>query len=190
MISQSRTSPPADRLQRGCVGARLAFGLFIWLVLLSPVTASSQSRPTTDRPGLVARGEYLVRIMDCGGCHTGGALLGKPDPKRLLAGSEVGFEVPGFGIAYPKNLTPVPDMGLGKWTDEEIARAIRHGQNPDGRLLAPIMPWASFSALRDADVRAIVAYLRSLPPVRFQAPANVKPGEKPTAPYMTVVQPK
>jgi hypothetical protein len=54
----------------------------------------------------VARGAYLASIMDCGGCHTPGAIGGKPDLEHSLGGGTVGFEIPGLGIFYPPNLTP------------------------------------------------------------------------------------
>ena len=153
------------------------------LALGSPGPAVAQS-------ALVARGQYLATIGVCTDCHTDGALAGKPDASRYLAGSTIGFEVPGFGIVYGKNLTPDPETGLGAWTDEEILRALKQGQGRDGRALAPIMPWHAYTVLSAEDSRALVAFLRSLTPIRFAPPANVKPGEKPTAPYMTVIPPK
>lgn len=153
------------------------------LVLASPFPARAQS-------DLVARGQYLATIATCTDCHTDGALAGKPDPTRYLAGSTIGFEIPGFGIVYGKNLTPDPETGLGRWTDEEIVRALKQGQSRDGRALAPIMPWHAYTVLSVEDTRALVAFLRSLTPVRFAPPANVKPGENPVSPYMTVVPPK
>jgi mono/diheme cytochrome c family protein len=150
----------------------------------------AQTRAPRPRADLVTRGQYLVAIMDCRGCHTGGALTGKPDPERELAGSEVGFEVPGVGILYPANLTPDPEHGLGRWSDAEIIRAFRQGQSRDGRPLIPVMPWPSYSALSEADARAIVAYLRTVKPVPFRVPARVGPGGKATAPYLTVIVPK
>ncbi|MBR0681208.1 cytochrome c [Roseomonas eburnea] len=136
-----------------------------------------------------ARGEYLSRIMDCGGCHTGGALTGQPDPRLNLAGSQVGFAVPGLGVFYPPNLTPDRETGLGGWSEAEIIRAVRTGVRPDGRVLAPVMPWHSYAALNDADARALARYLRSLPPVRNETPRMIGAGETPTAPYLTVVVP-
>ena len=53
----------------------------------------------------VSRGAYLARIMDCGGCHTPGAMAGKPNEAMHLAGADVGFGVPGLGVFYPPNLT-------------------------------------------------------------------------------------
>jgi mono/diheme cytochrome c family protein len=148
------------------------------------------AHPVRAQSDLVARGRYLATIGVCTDCHTDGTLAGKPDPSRYLAGSTIGFEVPGFGIVYGKNLTPDAETGLGTWTDEEIVRAFKQGQGRDGRSLAPIMPWHAYTVLSDEDTRALVAFLRSLTPVRFAPPANVKPGEKPISPYMTVVPPK
>jgi mono/diheme cytochrome c family protein len=138
----------------------------------------------------VARGKYLVTIMGCGDCHTPGYFLGKPDMAHPLSGSDVGFEMPGAGIHWPPNLTPDPETGLGKWSDEEIITAFKTGMRPNGGRLIPIMPYGDFAALTDDDAQAVVAYLRSLTPVRHAVPAPVKPGETPPGPYMTVVMPK
>jgi mono/diheme cytochrome c family protein len=138
----------------------------------------------------VALGAYLASIMDCGGCHTPGAMAGKPDADHPLAGGTVGFEIPQLGIFYPPNLSPHPEAGLGRWSDAEVIRAVRTGIRPDGRELAPIMPWRSYAALGDADARALVAYLRSLPPSPRKVPGPVGPSETPPAPYFTLLVPK
>ncbi len=135
------------------------------------------------------RGEYLATIMDCGGCHTPGALVGKPDPQRYLGGSEVGFEIPGVGIFYPPNLTPDRETGLGRWKEAEIIAAVRTGVRPDGRLLAPIMPYHSYGKLTDADASALAAYLKSMKPVRHRAPAIAGPSDKPPSPYLKLAVP-
>ena len=81
----------------------------------------------------VARGRYLVTISGCSDCHTPGALLGSPDMKRYLGGSDVGFAIPGAGVFVGENLTPDKETGLGSWTDAQIIAAIRTGKTPDGR---------------------------------------------------------
>lgn len=164
--------------------------LAVSLVALHEAELSSAQTASRASEAEVARGQYLVTIMDCGGCHTGGAMMGKPDPARLLAGSEVGFEVPGVGIVYPGNLTPDAETGLGRWSDAEIVRAFRQGQSRDGRVLIPIMPSPSYSVLNEADTKAVVAYLRSLPAVKFAAPKNSTAAERAPAPFMGLVQPK
>ena len=135
------------------------------------------------------RGKYLAAIMDCGGCHTPGVFLGKPDETRPLAGSEVGFQIPGLGIFYPPNLTPDKETGLGSWTADEIKAAVRTGARPDGRILAPAMPWRSYAALNDADADALVAYLQRLTPVSNKVAPPTGPSEKPVVPYFSVVMP-
>ena len=155
--------------------------------IISGCSASTQTPLASE--SLVARGQYLVTIMDCGGCHTPGALAGKPDANRKLAGSMIGFAFPG-GVIYPPNLSSDPETGLGKWSDAEITRALRQGQSRDGRALVPIMPWPSYAILAEADTRAIVAYLRTVPPVQQAIPRPVPPGQRPPAPYLGVIEPK
>jgi len=137
----------------------------------------------------LSRGEYLANIMDCAGCHTTGVFLGKPDPERYLAGSEVGFQIPGLGIFYPPNLTPDRETGIGSWSADDIVRAVRTGERPDGRILAPVMPYGHYGKLTDSDAYALARYLKSLKPVHHQVPAVAGATEKPAAPYMTVVMP-
>ena len=136
------------------------------------------------------RGEYLAIIMDCGGCHTTGALAGQPDPKMNLAGSNIGFGIPNVGAFWPPNLTSDRETGLGSWSEADIVRAIRTGARPDGRMLAPMMPWQSYAALTDEDAQALARYLKDLPPVRHAVPPPVGPDMAATAPYLAVVTPK
>ncbi len=151
-------------------------------VLVSSPSAYAQTQ--------TQRGEYLVTIMDCTGCHTPGTFLGKPDMQRPLAGSEVGFQVPGLGIFYPPNLTPDPETGLGKWSEADIIKAVRTGVRPDGRQLVPVMPYHSYGKLIDADAKAVAIYLKSLKPVQNRVPGPIGPNEKPTAAYLSVVMPQ
>jgi mono/diheme cytochrome c family protein len=138
--------------------------------------------------GDAERGAYLAAIMDCEGCHSGRTPDGALDPAQHLTGGTVGFELPGLGIFWPPNLTPHPDA-LGAWSDEEVAAAIRTGARPDGRQLAPIMPWQSYRALTDEDVADLVAYLRTLPPSANRMPAPMPPGGAAPAPFFRIVPP-
>lgn len=135
------------------------------------------------------RGKYLVSIMDCAGCHTPGVLLGKPDMERALSGSEVGFHIPELGYFYPPNLTPDPETGLGKWSESDIVRAVRTGERPDGRILAPVMPYHAYGHLTDPDALALAAYLKSLKPIRNRIPPVTGASDKAPAPYLTVAMP-
>lgn len=165
-------------------GAMLAILAGAALAAAAPVLA--QQRQQAQRP---SRGEYLASIMDCGGCHTGGALLGQPDPNLRLAGSNVGFGIPGVGIFYPPNLTPDRETGLGSWSEADIIRAVRTGVRPDGRVLAPVMPWHAYAALTDQDAQALARYLKSLQPIRHAVPPPTGPNQTPPSPYLTVVVP-
>ena len=161
--------------------------LFPAIAAAAALLAAAAPANAQDR---LARGKYLVSIMDCGGCHMPGAFTGKPDTSRFLGGESIGFEIPGLGIFYPPNLTPDRDTGLGKWSEADIVKAVRTGQRPDGRELAPAMPWRAYAALSDGDARALAAYLKSLKPVANKVPEPVGAGQPAKAPYMTVVMPK
>src|SRR5262249_41965389 len=76
------------------------------------------------------------------------------------------------GTVVASNVTPDRETGLGAWTDGEIIRAIREGISRDGRALFPMMPYTNYRRMSDADVYAIVAYLKSLPAVRNPLPKN------------------
>jgi len=152
---------------------------------INPVVSSSARADDN-----VTRGAYLASIMDCGGCHNTGAFTPKPNLETPLSGSDIGFEVPGLGIFYPPNLTPDKKTGLGNWTDEQVVAAFTTGVRPDGRQLAPAMPWMSYGHITKDDAMALAAYLRSLKPVEHQVPGPFGAQQKATAPYMTVKMPE
>ena len=157
--------------------------------LLTIVIASLAGFPLPARAETpVERGLYLVTITGCGDCHTPGALFGKPDKAKLLAGSDVGFGG-GFGVVVGQNLTPDKETGLGNWTSDQIVTAITTGKVPDGRMLSPIMPWPALSKLTHEDALAIAAYLKSLPVVKNAVPGPYKPGETPTVALSVVIPP-
>src|SRR3954453_17205926 len=165
------------------------FGCLFSVALLG-ATSTAHAVDRKDHSGTpAARGAYLAPIRDGGACHTGGALAGQPDPALKLAGSDIGFSIPGLGYFYPPNLTPDRETGKGEWSASDLVRAIRTGERPDGRILAPVMPWHSYAALSDDDALALAAYLQSLPAVRHAVPGPTGPAEDPPAPYMTVVMP-
>jgi mono/diheme cytochrome c family protein len=145
--------------------------------------------PAAGQDDAFSRGAYLVTIAGCSDCHTPGHFLGQPDVDRYLGGSEVGFAVPGLGTFYGPNLTPDDATGLGTWSEAQIVAAITTGVRPDGRQLAPVMPWMGYSHLTEADAQAIAAYLKSLPAVSNTAPGPFGPDEAPTSFSLQVVPP-
>ena len=159
-----------------------------WLVAVIAALALAATSAQAADPS-AERGKYLVSIAGCNDCHTPGYFLGKPDMARFLGGSEVGFEIPGLGVFHGPNLTPDKETGLGTWTDEQILTALQKGARPDGRMLAPIMPWHAFASLTDQDARAIVAFLKSLLPVKNKVPGPFGPNEQPKSFVMKIVPP-
>lgn len=115
---------------------------------------------------LVARGAYLVTTVGaCGNCHTPRDKAGHAIADMALAG---GFEFDDgpIGHVVGPNITPDPETGIGKWTEAQIATALRDGKRPDGTIIGPPMPIPAYRQLSDRDAAAIAAYLRSLKPVR------------------------
>ena len=154
--------------------------------------APDATRVALLNPTLVSRGRYLVEITGCAGCHTDGAIIGEPNSALMLAGSHLGiaytdpFHDAFPGVVYPANLTPDPKTGLGNWTDEQIAAAIRQGESPDGPGHLTVMSWPLYQQMTDDDVEAIVAYLRSIPAIEHQVPKLVKPGTRAPSAYVYV----
>ncbi len=113
----------------------------------------------------LARGRYLGEgIVACGNCHTPKTAQGEI-PGRLLAGGLV-VEEPGAFRAVAPNITQDVETGIGAWTDAEIAAAIRDGRRRDGSIIGAPMPIELYRGISDEDVAALVAWLRSIPPVR------------------------
>lgn len=125
----------------------------------------------------VERGKYLVALMGCNDCHTPGYFFGKPDMAHMLSGSEVAFEVPGLGAFAGPNLTPDKETGLGDWSEDQIVAALQTGERPDGRELAPPMPWRAFAQMSEEDARAIARYLKTLPAVSNKVAGPFAPGQ-------------
>ena len=146
-----------------------------YLSLRKPAQRAASQTKVELTPERVARGEYLVHhVGACFDCHSerdqkAYALPFKPG--REGVGGFVWDKRIGFpGTLVAANLTPDPATGLGSWTDGEIIRAIREGVDRDGNALFPIMPYTHLRNMSDDDVQAIVAYLRTLKPQRWDAP--------------------
>jgi mono/diheme cytochrome c family protein len=107
----------------------------------------------------VSQGAYLANAADCEDCHTDREHGGQP----YVGGRALATP---FGTFYSPNITPDPETGIGRWSDEQFLRALRDGVRPDGANYFPVFPYPSFTKITDPDVRAIKAYLFSLPAVR------------------------
>jgi mono/diheme cytochrome c family protein len=112
---------------------------------------------------LIERGRYLARAGNCVSCHTAAG-------GQAFAGG-LAFETP-FGKIYSTNITPDPQTGIGQWTEQQFARALREGVRPDGAHLYPAFPYTAYTKLSDEDVSALYAYLKIVKPANKQAPEN------------------
>lgn len=151
----------------------------------------------------IERGKYLVNFGSCNDCHTPWKLGPKgpePDMTRALTGHPAGMKVSlsptlegswgiaatntmtawtgPWGVSFTANLTPDKETGLGDWTEEMFIKTMRTGRHQGkGRAILPPMPWFSVNALSDEDIKAVFAYLQSLPPVHNRVPAPIDPPE-------------
>jgi cytochrome c553 len=120
---------------------------------------------TTDK---VSYGSYLVSLGHCVRCHTP---PGDGKPFNMDLAFAGGREFPRFGEIAPsvsRNITPDPEQGIGKWSDDGIKQAITQAIRPDGTKLAGPMPYDWYANITPADLDAIVAYMRTIKPVKAQ----------------------
>jgi mono/diheme cytochrome c family protein len=127
----------------------LAAAIIFWSFSLQGATAQSADADA------VRRGEYLFNAGGCLGCHTDVKNNGAP-----LAGGRA-LKTP-FGTFYGPNITPDPQYGIGRWSESDFIRAMRLGERPDGANLFPVFPYTSFTKIKDADLRDLWAYLRTV----------------------------
>jgi mono/diheme cytochrome c family protein len=141
----------------------------------------AKKRPLTSRkfeatPERLRRGEYLVHaVINCMGCHS--KHDEKANPPVLLSKEGAGavlYEKGSVRLVAP-NITSDPETGLGKWSDDAIARAIREGIAADGSVLFPVMPYEHFRHMSDEDLASVVVFIRSLPRVRSELPPTKIP---------------
>lgn len=163
---------------------------------LAPAPATAATTP-------VQRGEYLVKIGGCDDCHTPlkmGPNGPEPDMARRLSGHPEGLKVgtppaidPAsgwmmigavtatayagpWGISYAMNLTPDQNTGFGIWTEEMFVKAMREGKHMGtSRPILPPMPWMAYRHMTDDDLKAVFAYLKTLPAIANRVPEPTPP---------------
>ena len=162
---------------------------FVVLILLIPIAITftvgwrpfigPRTRALTDRrfeatPARLERGSYLVNgLLGCFYCHSerDPSVPGAP-PRAGREGSGAAFVEPGVpGKVYAGNITPDAETGIGNWTDDMIARAVREGIGGDGRALFA-MPYQNYRHLPDEDLASVIVYIRSIPPVNNPLPVS------------------
>jgi mono/diheme cytochrome c family protein len=144
-------------------------GLAIFIATFKPKQRPASTEVIDRTPARLARGKYLFEsALGCGDCHAprditryGGPVTGPPQG-GLCWGPAEGMP----GRVCASNITPDPETGIGAWSDGELLRALREGVDRTGRGLFPLMPYTEYRTLSDEDARAVVVYLRGLPPVK------------------------
>jgi len=173
--------------------------------LIAAASVAGPGRELVVSPELrVARGRDLVWSIGCNDCHTPkkiGPNGPELDTARLLSGHRENANLPSppalpegpwgivtnmeltawsgpWGQSYTANLTPDENTGLGIWTEDLFIRALRTGRHMGtSRQILPPMPWEVYGRLPEEDLKAIYAYLRSIPPIHNRVPVPVIAGE-------------
>lgn len=175
--------------------------------LLDPANVYGDQKAAA-RKKIIERGKMLVTLGGCTDCHTPLVMGPKgpmPDEKRFLSGHPADMPVPAvpvevlgpdkwgaavspsmtawagpWGISFTRNLTPDMATGIGSWTEAMFIKTLRVGKHMgEGRDLLPPMPWQGIGSIGDDDLKAIFAYLRSIPPVENAVPDPISPtGER------------
>ena len=167
------------------------------------LTASGKDKPDQK---LISRGKYLVSAIGCNDCHTPfkmGPKGPEPDMTRFLSGHPQDMVLPPapaaahgswigsfaatmtawagqWGVSFTRNLTPDKETGLGDWTEQNFITTIRTGKRMGkGRDLLPPMPFPAFQNMTDGDLKAIFAYLQTIPVVKNKVPEPIPPAGTP-----------
>jgi mono/diheme cytochrome c family protein len=167
----------------------------------SAAAAAQPAAGSSASADLVGGGRYLVTVMGCNDCHTP-YKMGKngpePDMTRMLSGHPENLKMPPppklempwgmvgsatntawagpWGVSYTANLTPDQNTGIGIWTEDMFIRSMRTGKHMgSSRTVLPPMPWPWYGKLRDQELKAIFAYLKSIPPIHNRVPDPTPP---------------
>src|SRR5215475_4399478 len=186
---------------------RFNFSMFVLMTFVPVIAgchASNTAAADSKLTERIQRGGYLVASIGCNDCHTPLKMTERgpeSDMTRMLSGHPSSLKMtsppkmadgPGagagavtntalagpWGITFAANLTPDQNSGLGIWTEDMFVRALRTGRHMGtSRPINPPMPWTAFRNMTDEDLKAIYAYLRSIPPVVNQVPVALEPQE-------------
>jgi mono/diheme cytochrome c family protein len=140
----------------------------IGLALAAALAGTAHAQSNSD---LVKRGDYLVNgLLTCGNCHTPKGPQGDIAAKAFSGG--LSWDEPPFKVTAP-NITPDKETGIGNYSDSDIEKVLRKGIKPDGTAVAMIMPSGFYEIMTDRDMNAVIAYLRTLKPIRNKVPDPV-----------------
>ena len=132
-----------------------------FLTLIGAAMLQSTARAQTDNKELVAKGQYIFALAGGCACHT--------VPKGSLNAGGREFPIP-TGAVYSTNITSDKETGLGGWSDQQILDAMTQGISRDGSRILPVMPYEKYSGMAQQDLKALIAYLRTLKPIKKPTP--------------------
>ena len=173
------------------------------ITLVAGVTAAYTLTPSSPAQTPVERGRYLVATSGCHDCHTPwhiGPAGPEPDLRRALSGHPADWQLAPppapsagwpvsasptntawagpWGVSFTANLTSDPVTGIGAWTADEFVAALRTGRHQGkGRQILPPMPWPVYGQMTDDDLRAVFAYLQTVPPITNKVPEPLPPAQ-------------
>ena len=186
-----------------------AFAVTLAFIVASGKPLAKQAAPSTSAAAqsAVERGKYLVTIGGCHDCHTPkkiGPTGPEPDMSKMLSGHPESAGVPkpfkpqpglpwtthtndhltawsgAWGVSFAANLTPDMNTGLGIWTEDMFVAALKQGKHMGkSRPILPPMPWNWYGQLPDDELKAMFAYLKSIPAVPNRVPVPLTPDGKP-----------
>lgn len=187
-----------------CLGACAA------LLFAAALAGQAPAKAADSAPGgsRLERGKYLVTILGCNDCHTPfkmGPKGPEPDWTRMLSGHPESMKLPPppapagpwiwagsasntayagpWGVSYASNLTPDPNTGLGVWTEDMFLKMMKTGKHMGvSREVQPPMPWPWYGKAADEDLKAVFAYLKSIPPIVNHVPDWQPPAPAQAAP--------
>ena len=134
----------------------------LWLAAFAPLMGLPAGVYAQASNVLVAKGQYIFAVAGGCACHT--------EPKGTPHAGARAFPIP-FGTVYSTNITQDKETGLGDWTDQQIHDAMVKGIRKDGSKILPVMPYEKYSGMAQEDRQAMIAYMRTLKPVKKATPA-------------------
>ena len=187
--------------------AACMLGALLVALIVKADDAASDAKQAAKKEAQVKLGEHLVKVIGCGDCHSPkrmGPNGPEEDMSRYLSGHPADAGAPAapklsdpwagaftgdgtayagpWGVSFTRNLTPDKETGLGNWTEQNFIDTIRSGRElGKGRELLPPMPWPYFSNMSDDELKAIYAFLQSIPAVRNPVPEPLPPPAPPAA---------
>jgi len=143
----------------------------ILLASLAALVTGAQAQNNNAKADLIKRGDYLVNgLLTCGNCHTPKGPTGDIKDKAFSGG--LSWDEPPFKVTA-SNITQDKETGIGSWSDADIKKVLRTGVRPNGTPVAMVMPSSFYQIMSERDIDAVVAYLRTIKPIKNTVPAPV-----------------